>query len=87
MNFEDTIKKYDYEVFENEAPFIRIKKKRQFSETVIVFDVDKKTISGILTPFPVMNTKEMEKIVKDYADMTSELKIFNNLSHYAIINV
>ena len=87
MNFGETVARMGYEIFAKDSETILIRKQYELASIFILFDNKNKEISGaIRTDKLIYNLDEIANHYSIFRDMKADLKTFQQLSHYDIID-
>ena len=86
MNFYDKIQEMDYTIKQKNENCIVIESKQEISDKVIIFDIQRKTLTGYLKPNDlILDLDDISHQYTLFRELQSDLKELTNLSQYKII--
>ena len=86
MNFYDKIQEMDYIIKIKNENCIMIESKQEISDKVIIFDIQRKTLTGYLRPNDlILDLDDISHQYTLFRELQKDLKELTNLSQYKII--
>lgn len=85
--FEDTMKGLGYVLEEQEGKKLTYRKNAQYSQLVLIFDLESKYINPILVPLSiVLYERDLISMIVEFRKLREEALLLGELAHYDVLN-
>ena len=85
--FEDTMKGLGYVLEEQEGKKLTYRKNAQYSQLVLIFDLESKYINPILVPLSiVLYELDLISMIYEFRKLREDASLLAELAHYDVLN-
>lgn len=86
-NFEITMSAFGYVLEERDGLKLTYRKRMQFSELVLVFDLESKYINPILVPSSILlYERDISTLYSEFKKLREDAQMFADMAHYKVLN-